>query len=400
VDRFVLSRVLSEPPAIILYDTQLKRVVSVISDYADELLRRLDPKSVLQEVGYLKQFWSYLDATSRRVNEINDHVLEEFRARSLQTTLGSKAHRGSRHAAMKTINLKLVRVYLWLEWLQDTGRAELGLIGLRDCRVRCAPALLAHGWSRRARSATPGRYPLLFRVANGRSKHSIPRTVPSEATLDRLHAHFFEHASTPYLAHRNALIVDFANETGFRRESINSLTIDQFIGSDFKAMPTGTIVLQPASQKFDLGNAFEIDANLHARVAGFIATYREDLVQLKKVGPRIHRGAVFLSDRTGAPLTDRSITTLISNAMRAVGCARGVALHAWRAKFAIDEIEAEYHYRSENGLDTRPSTILEAVSLRMGHRSTESLRPYVSWYFSSKRIAERGASGRGGRGIF
>ncbi|MFN4350943.1 MAG: hypothetical protein ACK4F6_09050 [Hylemonella sp.] len=184
-------------------------------------------------------------------------------------------------------------------------------------------------------------------------------------------------------------MLDIASVTGFRRGSINSLTVDQFTGADYVETRNGTVVIRPKKQKFGYGDTFEIPTFLHEQVKRFIVEHRDPFVERKSVRQTTHGGAVFLSNKTGAPLTDRSQTAIVSPVMRKLGLKKGSVLHVWRSKFAVEEVEKEYMDRKELGLDTSPQSIQLAVSTALGHRHPESIRPYISAFEASKVSSRR-----------
>ncbi|MGJ7538583.1 MULTISPECIES: hypothetical protein [unclassified Variovorax] len=371
--------------AFLTYDLQGECLVDELCDYASMAIDVLQWSrlTVKQELGSLRVFWAFLVSKGLALDELTDAVLTSFRDDALAAVLQSPAYRGSRHAAEATVNAKLLRVYDWLWWLQASLRVRGDLIGIGGASIRSASQVARPQHERRAyqhASKLHDRYPLLYRVRTARSKHSLPRTIPTEQTLDDVHAYFFSRSASSYLRHRNCLIADIASYTGFRRGSIQSLHVDQFGGEGAMLTDRDTVILKPARQKFGYGNTFEIPVFLHEQVCHFVQTYRSDVVARHGAAQDVHRGCVFLSARDAKPLTDGAMTALMSKAMRATGAVKGTALHAWRAKFAVEEVQHEYEHRAALGLDTSADTIERAVALRLGHKNSESMRAYTSWH--------------------
>lgn len=383
-DRFKLSLVeLGNSYAALVYDLNKRRVVDELTNYADELIGHLHLKrlSIQQEMGYLRVFWAYLISAGIGVEAVTDDVIKGFRSHALTSAMSSRSNRsGSSNAVNATVNAKLVRVYDWLMWLQETERIPANTIGYRNAAVQSA--LKGSSLSRDARSnkelRARDRYPLLLDDRTRNSKHRVPKFIPTEDTVDALHAHFMELKGSSHIRHRNTLLVDVAAYTGFRRNSIQSLHVDQFMGSDFTRTDHDTVIIRPLRQKFDYGDTYEIPLMLHDRVRDFIQTHRHALVASKGVRQRETRGAVFISERTCRPLDDRSITSIISKAMRACGAPKGTAIHSFRAKFLVEAISDEYADRRTLGLDTSEETITRAVARKAGQRNPMSLRPYIS----------------------
>lgn len=364
---------------VLTYDLQKEAFVEPLCEYAkhlsiDECLARL---TVVQEMGHLRVFWAYLVARASSIDAIDDRLLRRFRARTRLNVFKSPSHRGTRSRAEETVNAKLIRIYRWLAWLRDTSRCRSTLIGRPGCAVE---SLLGEPGTHSARDD----YPLLYKTSTRNSKHSMPRDVPTEETLDEVNARFFERASTPFLAHRNSLIVDIASCAGLRRGSINSLKTSQFVGDEFVRTDRDTVLIRPERQKFSYGNVFEIPQLLHARVAKFIGEQRDQFLKSRGISAAVHEGAVFVSHRNGRPLTDGALTSLVSKAMRAAGAKKGSALHVWRAKFTVEEVENEYEERKALGIDTSADTIERAVAAKLGHKNPTSIRPYTSAHAAAK----------------
>ncbi|MET3384178.1 hypothetical protein [Variovorax paradoxus] len=379
--------------ALLTYDLQERRLVDELCEYAAVLADRLQLSrlTVQQELGYLRGFWAFLTSGNLAPNALSDDVLKSFREEALAAVMRSPSYRGSRYAAEETVNAKLIRIYDWIWWLQESGRVRPGLIGHRATPVLSSlesSSCAKQPWTGHRVSTLSARYPLLYRVKTARSKHALPKTIPTEKMLDAVHAYFFSKSLSPFARHRNCLIADIASHTGFRRASIQSLHVDQFVGTDFVLTDRETVILKPARQKFDYGNTFEIPAFLHELIKQFITSYRQPFIDAHAVPATLHQGAIFISARDGKPLTDRALTALISRAMRACGAAKGTALHAWRAKFAVEEVANEYEHRSALGLDTSADTIERAVALKLGHKNSQSMRAYTSWHEASE-VARR-----------
>jgi len=383
--------------AWLLYDLQRKCIVETLCDYADDMVSKaqLSRLTVEQEMGHLRVFWAFLDGERIDVNDISDQKLVTFRDHALKQARESPSHRGSEEAAKTTVNAKLVRIYDWLIWLQESGRVRANLIGARDCRVKSAletSAVSLLRWRDPALGST-ARYPLLFRLKASRSKHRLAKFVPTEETLDTVHAYFLGQIKSEHAAHRNCMIADVASYIGFRRASIQSLTTMQFVGVpkvDFVKTDHSTVLIQPARQKFDYGDTYELPLWLHDAVGTFIEQYRNPHIDKLGVGREIHKDKVFISDRDGRPLTDRAISALMSKAMRAAGAPKGTSMHAWRSKYAVEETAEVYERRRELGLDTSIGTMDAVVARSLGHKNPMSARAYTSAYEAAE-VARRRA---------
>lgn len=364
----------------LLYDTKSKFLVESLCDYADDMVLKaqLSPLTVNQEMGYLRVFYAFVVSRRKTVDDCSDDLLREFRAYALSAAKSGRAHRGSEEAAKRTTNAKLVRTYDWLRWLQDTDRVKSDLIGPHRCRVTSGLERSSVLHARRDSSQLVETYPLLFKLKSGKSKHGLAKFIPTEDTVDEVHAHFHASATSSHVVHRNCLIASIASYTGFRRASIQSLRTTQFDASNFVHTERDSVIIQPLRQKFGYGDVFEIPDWLLNQVVDFIREHRKEFVARKGVDQKIHEHHVFLSERTGRPLKDQTFSALMSAALRSAGAGKGAAMHAWRSKFAIDVTEESYEIRSALGLDTSIATMDSVVARSLGHKSPISARAYTS----------------------
>lgn len=364
----------------LLYDTKSKFLVEPLCDYADDMVLKaqLSPLTVNQEMGYLRVFYAFMVSRRKSVHDCSDDLLREFRAYALSAAKSGRAHRGSEEAAKRTTNAKLVRTYDWLRWLQDTDRVKSGLIGPHRCRVTSGLERSSVLHARRDSSQLVETYPLLFKLKSGKSKHGLAKFIPTEDTVDDVHAHFHASAASSHVVHRNCLMASIASYTGFRRASIQSLCTTQFDASNLVHTERDSVIIQPLRQKFGYGDVFEIPDWLLNQVVDFIREQRKGFIARKGVDQKIHEHHVFLSERTGRPLKDQTFSALMSAALRSAGAGKGAAMHAWRSKFAIDVTEESYEIRSALGLDTSIGTMDSVVARSLGHKSPISARAYTS----------------------
>ncbi|RYH32777.1 MAG: site-specific integrase [Alcaligenaceae bacterium] len=285
------------------------------------------------------------------------------------------------------MNAKLIRIYYWLAWMQKTNRVRPGLIGISRCPVISA---LGAGEVQHGRVPTSDKFPLLLRLKARKSKHDLPKFRPDESTLDALTEHFQGAGHSAHVAHRNCLMASIAAYTGFRRGSIQSLTVSQFEGDDYVETDRNSVLIKPKKQKFGYGDIYEIPTWLHEQIRNFISEYRSQVLIRCRAGARAHKNHVFISDRDGKPLTERAITALMSKALRALNAPKGFAIHLWRGKFAADETAEQYERRSELGLDTSILTMDSIIARTLGHKNLNSARPYTSEYEAAE-VARRRA---------
>lgn len=379
--------------AVVFYDVEAKCVVDDLTDYtvylADE--EQLDCKTISNHSYFLKRFYEYLRRRSVSLDRCTDRILRDFRKDEKESVLRSKSSKRKPLIANGTVNERLRRVYRWLTWLQETGRVRQALIGRKGCGVRSA--LPSRGAIERKRRLTPATssqqaredYPLLFKKTALKSKHRR-QFVPTESLRFQLVERLHETAFSPYIAHRNALIVDTANTVGFRRASINSLRIEQFLDGQIEKTDGAFMYVTPDLQKFGYEESFAFPVALAQRYAHFISTYLLPTADSRGWNIDLATCPVFLSYRNGRAMRDRSITKLLSVHLRALGAPTWNSTHSFRRKFANDEMDAETEFRVDNKLDTSIQSISATLALRMGQRNPASLEPYLAAKITAPRV--------------
>jgi hypothetical protein len=189
------------------------------------------------------------------------------------------------------------------------------------------------------------------------------------------------------VAIRNILMMDIADQIGWRRAAINSLSCEQFSAESLKKMPSRGLPCVPAKQKNGYLDSFYVPPDLTCRIAAFINDTREQLVKEMGWYHISKTGSVFISARDGKPLTDKAISKIFGCAFASLGERKRAALHCFRTKFANDAIAAETRARVALGLDTSSESVSAAVSQDLGHRNPMSIQSYVS--ANQTRLASR-----------
>ena len=391
-DRYLVSMVeLGDKFSVLMYDLKKSEVVHEVVDYGEKLINSLKLKrlSIHQEIGHLRVFVGFMASRRASFASIDDKFLECFRGFLWGKLKSSKSDDPTvSDKARKTVNAKLVRVYDWLKWMQETGRVPDKLIGADGCRIfSClVGSSISVNSKKNLNYKYSDRYPLLLEVRTRNSKHRVPKFIPNEDMVDALHKYFHGRKNSLHIRHRNSLLIDIASYTGFRRNSIQSLVVSQFIGNDFEYTERDTVKLRPARQKFNYGDYYEIPVELHQNVCNFINEYRATAISRFGERESKSKGAVFISDRTGAPLDDRSITAIVSTALRSCGAPKGFSIHSFRSKYLVEATAIEYEDRKTLGLDTSAESIMRAVSAKVGHRNHSSVRPYTAGHEASTLV--------------
>lgn len=381
----------AEGRGFLVYDLQEQQLVGEISDYAYVMLaeRFYSRFTVEQGLRHLVEFWQHLLENKVRLHAVSDAVIKTFRDRNLAKVKASAAHRGSSNDAKATVNLKLCRIYDWLIWLQKERRVPVGTVG----RMGLVTALMEAPPSKRMPGGkwlrTERKFPLLFRVAGGNAKHDVPTSVVMDEHIRALLSLFIERHE-PYVAQRNILFIDIAETTGFRRGSICSLTVGQFELAAIERSKEEFLV-RPIRQKFGYTNTFGIPLDLAYRIRQFIDDHWLPWVSEKKVGNAVHNGRLFLSAKTGGPITDRAMTQIVSAGFRELGLDKGIGPHRLRAKFTSEQSDHELAERKELGLDTSNMSIAAELAMKLGHTDpTQYYRYASSSQARQARIAREG----------
>jgi hypothetical protein len=374
----ISSFVLDGEPVVLAYDLVGERLIPELSDYAVHLVDKgRSYETVVQEVRHLALFWEFLRLQPHKLHEVDDEIVRVFRDAELEVTKAKSSSRGKDDLAKATVNAKLRRVYHWLHWLQLHERLPAGHVGERGKVTSsvASPAVQKHHSGRRRLSESFS-CPLLFNVRGGKSKHHLSKHVPSEQTVDELHTYFFSQTTSGFIAERNCLFVDIVSRLGMRRGSVNSLLQDQFREEDIdKASDEFWVV--PNKQKFGYSFSFPVPLDLARNINRFIEQILKPVLKQSAIPESVHQGHLFLSARDFRPMANRSITQVISRAMRELGFPKGVGPHSFRWKFAGENLAEQVDRRREMGLDTSARTIAAETSMLMGQMDPASLYPYA-----------------------
>lgn len=361
----------------LIYDIEMHRVIDEISDYAHYLLndRQYSKLTIEQGLNHLVEFLCYLSCEGISLHRISDGILRKFRDENYNKVCNSSAHRGGQNNAKITVNIKMRRIYDWLAWLQSTKRLPVGTVGLNGLITAIINDPAARGRLKRIYCDTR-RYPLLFRVTGINAKHNAPAVAVTDEHVNLLYS-FFLSRHDSFIALRNILFVDIADNSGLRRGSICSFSIDQFNLNDIN-IANGEFLIKPSRQKFGYSKTFGINLSLAYRIRQFIDDYWHPWVMERNLSVDVHKNHLFLAAKTGKPILERSMTQIISGAFRELGFDKGVGPHTLRGKFASQLSDDELAERLELGLDTSNMSIAAAVSMKLGHNDPSQFYRYAS----------------------
>ncbi|WP_162245834.1 MULTISPECIES: site-specific integrase [unclassified Roseateles] len=364
---------------VIAYDMQGRRLVHDLTDYSMWLVQGgLSRLTIHQALTGIASFYDYILVQGMGYPDLSDQTILSYRNACIDSAVGlvgawKRVGPEFRQSAV-TINQKLRAVYNWLWWMQDHGRVPDSTIGGDGCQIY---SYRVRGRGRGGKSGMLAHCPALFPVRELRPTDLAGRT-PSDKQLDALSQYFVNRTDNTYLRERDHLLFRISLDTGFRRDSLVSLRCDQFKREAIENSSSDTFPITPDRQKFSYGNEYSVPLDVAVMILEFIEGPRQAMCEAMGFGRKVTRDAVFVSSRDGMPIQPRSVTKLFSAAMRAVGLPKGCAVHALRRRFADNEICDEIRTRLQFGLDTSSISIAEAVASKLGHRSVESLRRYIS----------------------
>lgn len=322
--------------------------------------QRLRPATVELRAYALKMWISYLEQQNVNLLHASDAELIDFASHKYLRQSGGAF--GDSQARKRSINQIVRSIYRLYAWLQCSSYGEgLALLGPSRCQFI---STLNEPGKQRSRSD----FPCTFRFAGERSKHNRYH-IPDDADRARMVEHFYSKYSQG-VALRNALLLDIALSTGWRRGSIASLSVDQFSA---EVLDSEHILVTPPEQKFGYTLSFSISSTLATRIGAYIRGPRSEIV--RRTGTSSVK--VFLSAKRGTPLTAAGITKVFSNARKPLGLPPGVGIHSWRRAFANRAMAREVERRRRIGVNGTFSDVAAVVASQLGHESLKSQEAYI-----------------------
>jgi len=296
--------------------------------------------------------------------------------------------RRGRNVSTARINASLYAAFGFLRWAEETGRIRF-VVGIYE-QADVPPELRAFPVSAK-RISRPGKRPshfsgwttpLLLRTVGAR-----PRHTPTDAEAKLLH----EKTAERRYAERDSLVLSWAEETGARRGDIGQLgkshlpTLDE-IDDLLERDDDWEILLV---RKGGAVKPLRAGPHLILRTIDHVDRERRAMVQTKLhlIG-YVEPDEIFISEDTGMPLHLDSITSLSRSVFRTAGVRRA-SLHRLRAKRCVEVVETLIDgVLGDDSVKTfNPAfaeTILVKAAEMMGHSSTESLRPYLTFVLNRR----------------
>lgn len=331
-------------------------------------------RSATEAVIYtLKNFAEFLGEKCIPWNIVGDALLKEYRDWAFSKIRDGGRSKSDR-TAKRTVNVRMKIAYRFYEWAQEVACLHPNLIGWTDCQIRSSLILLRKS-ANAAEEIDRSMYPVCYRGIGMKS-----RTSDSQywATADDIHdiEDYLRKSRLPDLAQRDVTLLRIVEYMGWRRGSVNSLTVDLFSEkkvADAIKRNLGTFPVEPPVQKLNRGFTFGVPFALVTMVRDYANGARIRLIGQR---PDVSDGALFISARTGKPLSDSSISAIFNSAFQAIGAQKDAGLRSIRRKFAEDIHQAEIEFRKREGYSLAREDVAFATAPKMGHASPASIDAY------------------------
>ncbi|MFM0627772.1 hypothetical protein [Paraburkholderia xenovorans] len=390
-----------------IFRDKLGRLIEPLSDFCDHYLQKLRDKGIhekayktrLEHISYaMREYgiycfsrevdWKNKQSTApyygskkhyRHWLDVDDDFLVAFKDWSLLRTSKNPRYRGSKRKAMKTVNIKLRFVYQLYIWAQQAHFAS-NLVGWADKFL--IRSILGDGnYNGHAKSPDEQKYPCCFRSIGTSS-----RTGDAQywATLDDIAAieRYFHENRDPLTAERNILLLRLGQYVGWRVESANSLTVDLFsddaIVAQEKTHRTDFLVVPPKqknSYTFAFTVPWELAYALHAYISSFGG--RGEILERLALPEHVTSGRIFISMRSGTPLSDRALSQEFGRAFRHIGAPKGAGYHSLRRFHAEDFADRTIEARKADGQSTAREEVMLEFASSLGHASLTATQAYI-----------------------
>lgn len=337
-------------------------------------------KSRMDSLGYtLLEYQLYLESVGCTWTDANDKLIAAFREYSFTNTLKSKASRGELTARQST-NIKLRVLYELYSWAAATSPGNTPTIGtgIDNAIQSSLPAHLAtpNKWNSRSKKL----FPQCYQGVGESSSSMSGQHWATVAELNDIEA-YFNDKNMPRVAERNILFMRLIDQTGLRRGSANSLEIWQFSDASItKSITTESAHgVQPTKQKFRGRNFFDIPFAMAWAVNRFIkSVYGEECFSSSashnKNNPDKRR--VFVSSTSHGAMSEKTWTSIFTDAFKAIEAPIGSGLHSIRRKFAEEWFKKEVQRCVDQNLPISYTDIVAALAKVLGHESKLSQEAY------------------------
>ena len=315
------------------------KTVPIFTDYLDYLVEKhfrgrksksASKTEIEPSVYVLNALAQFLIERKLTLAKFKDKDLESFRDMQFESVKRNPISRGQKSSWYQTVNRQLVIIYEFLNWSQTEALLPPNTIGNADIALVESTLPRLQNGGTKSDEKSSNKYPLRYdRKAAGKTQ-----ALQHWATDDELTAvdeHFWSNKNIA-ISTRNSMMLTIMDTLGFRISSPNSFTVDQFsVEALTERKDADEYTVTPSFQKGGLDFPFPIPWEL----AHAIRAYCDDETSgrkaiLRKTGTdeSTAKFAVFLSWKTGAPLSTHAWVKIFSDAFKASGAPKGAASHS------------------------------------------------------------------------
>lgn len=336
-------------------------------------------KSTVDAVAYaLLDFARFLRRKRLTWRDLNDDLLLKFRDDALKETRQDSRSKDE-FTAKRTVNTKIRIIYDFYAWAEVDAALTDGKIGWMEGDIRSSLPLYKQS-NKDEDKKDKNAHPLCYRGIGEASRTSQGQYWATEKDLDDIEA-FFRSTQQTETAERNILFMRIMDEMGWRRSSVNSLTIGQFSDTTINrsielGLPAFSVV--PIVQKNRRAHSFKMEYPFAWEINRFIKSYYgTDVAEKSGYDIDVASLPLFSSVNTRLPIKNATFSDIFEAAFRAIGAPRGANTHSIRRKFAEETAEEEFTRRRRLGLSIAKEDVAEAIAEKLGHDSKLSQEAYL-----------------------
>ena len=313
--------------------------------------------------GDIHEVDSWQDICSEHLIQFRDWAFKDIK---------SRGQGKNKFTIKQTVNGILRIIYKFYEWAQEDACLVNGVIGWTDCQIRSALIIKRTG-SKDIFKKDDLLYPACYAGVGGKSHFGGAKYWATNEDIFRLEEYFWANY-TPEVAERNILILKIVDYMGWRPGSVNSLTLEMFNAIAVESRKRQDIYhITPLKQKFERDYSFEMPFTVLDMICRYINGARARMLNGRN---ERHLGMLFVSETTGAPLTDKALTDIFTKPFQDIGAPKDSGLRSIRRKFCEHMFQAEIEFRKSEGLSLAYEDVAFAISQKMGHDSMISQEAY------------------------
>lgn len=213
-------------------------------------------------------------------------------------------------------------------------------------------------------------------------KNDVPEAVKpiSHSVITQLYDAIPASTNNTFIRKRRQQLLLLLEATGGRRLEVSGIRVIDIAN----ALKTGRLRVRSAKKQQDEFREIPVAREWLDPVKLFINTHRKHLVHKLITSNKLSEDHdyLFLSETTGNPLNEETITSEISELRRISGIDEKACAHMFRHRFITLQVIYRLKNYSGHGLNMRSlHLLLTKVSSITGHKRIESLMPYVDLAF-------------------